>query len=486
MSTQKNLSRRKFLKHTAVLGAGAVLGGSALAACAPSTPAPEPTKAPEAPAPAAPELPFEVAPEAIDPLNVEKGVTIEGVFFQGGYGIDYIKYAADIFEKLHPETKMSVTGIQRVGEQLRPRFIAGNPPDVIDNSGAGNLDTTALAAEGQLLDLEPLMNAPALDTPGKLFKETLFPGSQDVGVFDGKQLFLNIAYTVFGIWHSKSLFEKKGWTYPKMWDEMLEFCETVKKEEGIYPWTYQGKYPGYMVFGVLMPLIYKIGGNEAIINIDNLEPDAWRAPEVKQAVELMYQLAVRDLIMPGTEGLTHTEAQAEWLKGNAIFIPCGTWLENEMKGVTPEGFDMVVEPVPGVQGGKGSPESIYASSGETYFVPAKAKHPRGGMEFLRCLMSKASAKFFVTEVSSMMPVIGGTEGVQLSSAMDSAIKAVAAAGDEIFVYRFSSWYRKLGTEVSNRTGELLTKRITPDEFIDAVQKVADEVKADPDIKKYHR
>ncbi|MEZ4622746.1 MAG: hypothetical protein R2867_45610 [Caldilineaceae bacterium] len=33
---------------------------------------------------------------------------------------------------------MSVSGIQRVGDQLRPRFIGGNPPDVIDNSGAGN------------------------------------------------------------------------------------------------------------------------------------------------------------------------------------------------------------------------------------------------------------------------------------------------------------------------------------------------------------
>jgi len=481
MRKVKNLNRRDFLRISTGLALGAVA-----AACAPAKPTPAPTEVPEVPeAPAAPELPFEVAPEAIDPLNVEKG-TAEGIFFEGGYGIDYIKYAADILDKLHPETEISVTGIQRVDEQLRPRFIAGNPPDVIDNSGAGNLDTTALAAEGQLLDLEPLMNAAALDTPGKLFKETLFPGSQEVGVFDGKQLFLNIAYTVFGVWHSKSLFEKKGWEYPKMWDDMLDFCAMIKKETDMSPWTYQGKYPGYMVFGVLVPLIYKIGGNQAIINLDNLEPDAWRAPEVKEAVNLMYQLAEQDYIMPGTAGLTHTESQAEWLQGKAVFLPCGTWLENEMKGLTPDGFDMVVKPVPGIEAGKGSPESIYASSGETYFVPAKAKNPRTGMEFLRCLMSKAGAKYFVTEVASMMPIIGGAEGVELSPAMDSAIKDVEAAGDEIFVYKYPGWYRKLDTEVSNRTGELLTKRMTVDEFIDAIQKVADEVKADPDIPKYRR
>ena len=86
------------------------------------------------------------------------------------------------------------------------------------------------------------------------------------------------------------------------------------------------------------------------------------------------------------------------------------------------------------------------------------------------------------------PLPAGIEqdGVELSPAMDSAIKDVEAAGDEIFVYKYQNWYRKLNTEVSNRTGELLTKRTTVDEFIDAIQKVADEVKADPDIPKYRR
>ncbi len=53
--------------------------------------------------------------------------------------------------------------------------------------------------------------------------------------------------------------------------------------------------------------------------------------------------------MSGTEGLTHTESQAEWLQGKAVFIPSGTWLENEMRDLTPEDFNMVVKPVPGAQ-----------------------------------------------------------------------------------------------------------------------------------------
>ena len=109
------------------------------------------------------------------------------------------------------------------------------------------------------MDLGPLMSAPALDTPGKTFGETLFPGSQTSGLFDGVQRYVNIAFTVFGVWHSKSLFDEKGWNYPTTWDGMLALCDTIKSS-GIAPWTYQGKYPQYMLFGLLEPMVSKIGG----------------------------------------------------------------------------------------------------------------------------------------------------------------------------------------------------------------------------------
>ena len=481
MSRKSTLTRRAFLRATAMVSASA-----ALAACAPGGDA----SAPEAAAPAAPvdpsalDLPFEIAADAINPLGVPDGTVAEGVFFQGGYGIDYIQNAADIFAAVHPGSEVTVEGIQGVGDKLRPRFIAGEPPDVIDNSGAGSLDTVALAAEGQLLDLTELMNAPALDTPGKTFAETLFPGSQDVGIFDGKQLFVNMAYTVFGMWYSQSLFEENGWEVPATWDDLMALSEEIKAA-GIAPWTYQGQYPGYVNFGILEPLIQKIGGDAAWLAIDNLEAGAWEQDAVVQAVNMVAQISENDFLMEGTEALNHTESQAEWLKGNAAFIPCGTWLENEMKEVTPDDFDMVIAPIPAIDAGTSA--SIMASSGETFFVPAEAKNPEAGMEYIRCLLSKESAKFFAQNVSSMMPVIGGTEGLELSAGMSSAIAAVESAGAEIFARpKYSSWYSDLGTEVSNNLGSLMTGRMSTDEFISLAQAKADEVAADDEVTKFSR
>lgn len=462
---KKNFTRRQFLQGSAAVG-GAYVGSRLFSF--------RPAFAQEG-------LPFEVAPEAVNPLGLEAGKSVEGIFFEGGFGRSYIDNAADIFRAVHPENEMTVEGIQRVQEQLQPRFIAGNPPDVIDNSGAGNIPLDSLVAEDQLADLAPLMEAPSLDTPGMTFAETLFPGSQATGVYDGRQLVLNIAFTVSGVWHSQSLFADNGWEYPQSWDNMLALCDTIKAA-GISPWTYQGKYPQYMVFGVLMPLVYKVGGMDTLKALDNLEDDAWKSDAVLQAVRMIYQLAENDYILPGTEGLTHTESQAEWLQGHAAFIPCGTWLENEMRELTPEGFDMVIKPVPGPD------ESTYAGilawPGEPYIVPKNGANVIGGMEFMRCMLSRHNAQFFAQQISAIMPVFGGSEGIELSSALTSALDAAEAAGDGLFNYFWKDWYNDLNNATRDAMGQLLTKNTSPEGFCDTVQGIANDVKDDPDIPKY--
>jgi N-acetylglucosamine transport system substrate-binding protein len=85
-----------------------------------------------------------------------------------------------------------------------------------------------------------------------------------------------------------------------------------------------------------------------------------------------------------------------------------------------------------------------------------------------------------------MPVVGGTEGVEVSSGMTSALAAVEAAGDNIFTYQYENWYTDLSFETRDRTGDLLTGRITPEQWVEAVQAKADEIKADPNVPKYTR
>lgn len=470
-------------KSTTAVANAKPTGGATAAAGATSTPLGYAPSAETTPVPTPPSF-ASISADARDPFKVEPNAQIDAEYFSGGYGTDFLTYLDKLFETLHPGTKINAHMIQREQEQLQPRFVAGSPPDVIYNGGAGDLSVAGLVADGQLEDLTPILKAPSLDTPGKSVQDTLIPGSQQNGMYGGKLYAIQFVSYYNGIWYSSSLFKKKGWTFPDTWDKMIAFSKEIKKA-GMNPWTYQGKYPQYMNT-LLDAMIFHQSGWDAVLKIDNLEPNAWKQPAVKNAVEAIYELATNDFFMPGTSGLTHTESQAEWLKGNAVFIPCGTWLEREMLKLIPSGFDMVVQPVPKLSGDTQPPTSIEGAYSGDFIVPIKAKFPRAGMEVCRLLLSKAEATFFAEDVLSPMTVAGVSYANIKSTAFQSAQQMLNKAEGHVFNFRYGGWYQKLSTDESNQMGALLTKQIKPSEFMDKVQNTADQVAKDPSITKYKR
>jgi N-acetylglucosamine transport system substrate-binding protein len=422
---------------------------------------------------------------ATNPLGVDPSAPLDVVIFKGGYGDDYaINVNENLYGKLYPDAQITYSGIQRLGEALQPRFVDGNPPDVIDNSGAGNLDNSALIADDQLADLADLMSAVSFDTPDKTFAETLLAGSQDIGVFDGKQLILNYVVSATGIWYSSSWMASKGYTYPKTWTEMMDLCEEIKGS-GISPWLTTGVHPQYILGFVFNQMVWK-RDPQAIINIDNLEADAWKAPVVKEVLEALYMLADRDYIGSGWEGLDHIQSQAEWLQGKAIFLPCGSWLENEMSGSIPDGFDMVIGQTPSLDGDQLPFEAIFAGAGEPFIVPAQGKNVQGGKEWLRLLYSKAGGKAFSELTQNLSVVIGSADEVEFGIPTASVQTALAAAGSNIGIARYGDWYSDLQDEAKLQMASLLQKQSSIDDFISAVQDAADTVKDDDAIIKYQR
>ena len=425
------------------------------------------------------------AKSADNPLGVKAGTPLEVVIFKGGYGDEYAKNAETLFTQKYAGTKIDHQGLQKIGEALQPRFVANTPPDVVDNTGASRLDIATLVAAKQVSDLSALLDAPSFDDPAVTVRDTLLPGVVEDGTFDKVPLTLNFTYTVWGLWYSKPLFASKGWAYPKTWDEMLTLCATIKAA-GIAPWTYQGKYPEY-INDPLLSMAAKTGGPALVQAVDNLEPNAWKAPGLIAAAEAFAELAGKGYIMSGSEALSHTEAQAAWSQGKAAFIPCGSWLESEQKGITPSGFDMVMGAVPSrTAGDQLKPTAVQAASSESFLVPAKAKNPAGGLEYLRILFSKQSAKAFAQSAGTLPAVAGATDGLTLSSGLGSVRDAVTAAGPETFTYRFRTWYAPLAKALDDATGELVNKRVTAAQWADRVQKAADALAKDTSVKKYTR
>lgn len=360
------------------------------------------------------------------------------------------------------------------------------PPDVIDNSGAQQIKLDTLYKDGQLASLEELLDAPSFDDPSKKVRDILIPGTAEKGNFDEKMYSLNYIYTVWGVWYSGKLFKDKGWEVPKTWDAFLTIMKEAKKD-GVGGLAHQGKHP-YYINVMIMDLIAKTGGLDAMKAIDNLDPKAFVGSDSAQAsIEAIYEIVDKGLLLPGTNSLDHIESQTAWNKGKAVFIPSGSWLENEQLKQTPADFDMKFLPMPLVPDSKLPFEAIRAGAGEPFIVPEKAKNKAGGLEFLRRMLSKEWSTIFAQQANSLTIVKDGVDtSVQLRPGTKSAVDAVAAAGENTFDYYYVNWYSEMDETIRNASAELMAKRIQPKEWLKRAQAAVDKAAKDPASKNNKR
>ncbi|WP_370385125.1 N-acetylglucosamine/diacetylchitobiose ABC transporter substrate-binding protein [Catenulispora sp. GAS73] len=422
-----------------------------------------------------------------NPFGVKADAPLDVYVFKGGYGDDYAKAFEAMYTAKFPAAKVTHTGAQDITGDLQPRFNAGNPPDLIDDSGAKQLKLDVLHTNGQLTNLDQLLDAPSIDDASKKVRDTLLPGTIGIGQFGQNMFSLNYAFTVWGLWYSKSLFQKNNWTVPKTWDEFMALCATIKAT-GMPPFCHQGKYPYYMMVP-LMDLVAKAGGEEAMKAIDNLQPGAWKTDVVKQSVDAIYALVDKGYMLPGTEGLTHIESQTAWNQGKAAFIPCGSWLENEQLKATPAGFDMAVMAMPPMTGDKMPANSIRSGAGEPFIVPAKAANQAGGLELMRIMCSKAGGASFAQNANSLSVVkdsITPEIAAKLKPGTKSSNDLLTAANGSTITWNYVNWYSAFETDLENAMGELMANRIKPDQFITRAQAAADKCAADSSIQKFTR
>ncbi|MGW0823107.1 N-acetylglucosamine/diacetylchitobiose ABC transporter substrate-binding protein [Streptomyces sp. NPDC002845] len=420
-----------------------------------------------------------------NPFGVKEGSKLDVVIFKGGYGDDYAKAWEAEFEKKWGVTSAH-TGTQEITGKLQPRFNSGNPPDIVDNSGAQKIKIDVLHKNGQLLDLAEVLDAPSVDDPSKTVRDTLIPGTLDAGLQEGKIVALNYIYTVWGLWYSGKLFEEKGWEAPQTWDDFLAICKDAK-DQGIGGLAHQGKYP-YYINVAIMDLIAKTGGLDAMKAIDNLDPKAFVGSDAAQAgVEAIYEVVEKGYLMPGTNGLTHTESQTRWNQYKAAFITSGSWLENEQLKQTPDDFDMKFLPMPVLADSVLPFEAIRAGSGEPFIIPAKAKNLPAAKEFMRMMLSREWSTLFAKEANSLTILQDGVDsGVQLRPGTQSTVEASQAAGDNTFRYLYTEWYGEMDTAIQNASNELMAKRIQPKEWLQRAQDAVDEAAKDPASKKNRR
>jgi N-acetylglucosamine transport system substrate-binding protein len=414
-----------------------------------------------------------------NPFGLKESSSIDIVIFNGGYGYDYVTYAANIVQKNNKGVTAKVTPATNIAQTLQPRFVGGNPPDLIDNSGANQIGFSTILDE--LTTMDDVFASNNLE--GKKISDTVYPGVETPGTFGGKFVALNYVMTVYGVWYSASLFEQHGWTPPKTWDEATELGAKAKAA-GKYLWVWGKEAATYYLTMALNSAI-KEGGTEVRLALENLKPNAFSMPEIQGVFKALEKQVKLGYFIPGGAGTQFTAAQAKWSNDEqAILYASGGWIENEMKQATKSGFKMTGAPEPTLTTHSKLPyTALRAAAGEPYIVPKQAKNVAGGKEVLRTMLSKEAASNFSktrlapTIVKGLVPANGFG-----STALVSQTKMLDDAGTNVFDWEFASLYG-MNTDQLVVWNSFLSGSIDAAALTSGMQQISDKVANDSSVKK---
>jgi len=408
--------------------------------------------------------------------EMKPGKTLDVVSFQGGFGIDFFEEVGKEFaDKNNVEVKVS--GNPRVWEQLQPRFVGGTPPD-LTWPGWG-MDYWKLVSLNQLLELDEALDSLAADGKTK-WRDTFEPGLLALGQSDGKSYMLPYHMNLNGWWYNKTVFDKNGWTAPKTYEELLTLGEKMKAA-GVAPITFQGQYPYYSIFGMVLPWSIAEGGMQALDDMQNLVPGAWGSPAVLKAAQMIDELRVKGFFQKGATAMSHTDSQTEFLQGRAGMITCGTWLYSEMKDVWPDGTvaEFMLPPSPA----NGKDRGNICGAIEPWVIPAKAKNPIGAIEMYKYMTSPEVAKRFVEEKGTLMSIKGVNESAKLPPHLVVPAKLFGES-KAVWAPQFSIWYPSFKKDLEGALSSLMTGEITPEAFAKRCEEAAEKLRKNEKVKKH--
>ncbi len=454
------LSRRRVLQG---LGVGAV---AALSGCADDPIVPTPPPSPGTATPTA--FPFRPG----DSLEVEAAV------FDGAFGTDYVREAGDALAEQYAGISVTITPVTSVSGELAARFDdGGTPPDLLDNSGPGAFPLASMVDDFE--DLTALLLSTSAD--GTVLGDTLTENATAPGLIGQKQVAINYALSVYGLWHSATRFAAEGWTMPATWDAMLTLGEEARSSD-TYLFVYGEDSADYYQELAITSAI-KEGGHEVRIALDNLADGAWHHPAVAGVLAQLEACVSEGYVLDGGAG--HVAAQAQWSQQDrALLYPAGSWIAREMDGRMAADFEMTVSPVPTLTSSPAlPPAAAHLTPTEAFVVPTNSANPEGGKELLRSLLSLPVAENFVRANLTPTVVRSSVPADLTSTALTSQTRVIADAGDAIFTWRFPSYYG-LNAQQNVLWNAFFAGRLTAATLAERLQDLSDEAAADPEFERY--
>ncbi|MDH6370474.1 N-acetylglucosamine transport system substrate-binding protein [Paenibacillus sp. PastF-3] len=422
-------------------------------------PAPEKTTAATQTEPAKTDEPKPEEPKVAGDLEIQ--------YFVGGYGDGWWKEVIGEFKKKYPDVNIKESAGSQINEQMKPRWIQGNPPDVVYIDGAGS-NETQMVLDDQLMDITDWVKD-AKNVDGEPLTSNLIAPPQD---YSGKNYTIPLVFGSWGTFYDETLFTEKGWDVPKDWDSFLATSEKIKAD-GVYPYIHTGKYPYYIVGGLLNTgFVSENGDNPQILKDQEAAKEgSFKNDAVANTLKKIVDMRDKGYFDNASFGMSHTDSQMLFLQHKDAMIPNGLWLENEMKKDVPEGFKFGFIPsVMQKPGGK----FVAIPYTSNIAIAKKAKNPDAAKAFIEFIFTKQAAVRWAELTGALMNVKADLESSGASDVVKTAMKYFN--GSDTIVAPVFKLAADIEQAENDATIALLQGSITPEEWMDRMEKAAAKIR----------
>jgi raffinose/stachyose/melibiose transport system substrate-binding protein len=391
-------------------------------------------------------------------------VTIEWWHIQNNDpGLSLWEDIAAEFEAEHPNVSIDITVYENEAFKtaIEPRLQAGDPPDLFQSWGGGELEQQVDA--GLVQDISDGV-APWIDT--------LNEAAVTMYQVEGAQYGIPFDLGMVGFWYNKDLFARAGIDAPPAtWDELLTDVQALK-DAGITPIALgEGdKWPGMFWWAYLA---LRNGGPDAMREAGETgsfdsEPFVAAGEQLAELIALdPFQAGHLAAVWDGAGGQAATIATE-----GAAFHLMGQWAPGTQNANSPDGQGLGDKlgwfPFPSVDGGEGDPTDGFGG-GNGFAVGRDA--PPEAIEFLEYISSPEVARRWGETNSGILPVVIGSE----DSISDPSLQDILAArADASFVqlYLDQAYDPALGETINDAVEQLYAGQASAEEVAQTIADAA--------------
>jgi len=391
---------------------------------------------------------------------------LEIQYFVGGYGDSWWKEVIADFKEAYPDVNVIEHAGPNINEEMRSRWVSGDPPDVVYIDGAGSSETQ-MVEDGQLMNLTEWVEGIELEGGDKLVDSFIV----EPGKYDGEIYSLPLVFDTWGTWYDRALFEEKGYEVPTDFESLMKTMQEIKEGEGIDPFVTSGQHPYYFLRGALYPAFAAAGGEELLADLITGAEGAWSSEPVLEIMKRVEQMQAEGMFDAGLGALNHTQSQMNFLLHENAFIPVGFWLPNEMENDIPEGFEFGFIPTP------------MQAADETYaIVPdlrplaiaEQAENPEAAKAFIEFAFTREYAVSFSEHTGAMMNLteVDLTQSEKVPAYLTEA-NAMINDPEQVQIYnKPHPMSADLETPIGNALMSLMLGNMTAEEFVQKAEEAA--------------